>query len=250
MTLSERIHKLLADAGLGSRRQIERWISQGRVSVNGRIAKLGDRIDGSERLLIDGRPVRLRPRSAGTEPARVIAYYKRTGEISTRSDPEARPTVFDDLPVLRKGRWIGIGRLDFATSGLLLFTNDGTLAHRLMHPSFGIEREYAVRIIGSASAEQLAKLQTGIELEDGPAAFDAIVEDGGSGRNCWYRVTLREGRNREVRRLFEAVGLTVSRLIRVRFGPVALGRLRRGKWRDLTAAETAALCRAVGLARS
>ncbi len=220
------------------------------MSVNGRVAQLGDRIDGTERLLVDGRPVRLRSRSMGTEPARVIAYYKRAGEISTHNDPEARPTVFDDLPTLRKGRWIGVGRLDFATSGLLLFTTDGTLAHRLMHPSFGIEREYAVRVIGSASEEQLVRLKTGIDLEDGPAAFDSIVEDGGSGRNCWYRVTLREGRNREVRRLFEAIGLTVSRLIRVRFGPVALGRLRRGKWRDLTSAEAAALYRAVDLQRS
>jgi len=234
----------LAEAGLGSRREIERWIEEGRVTVDGRRAALGERITGSEQVLVNGRPVRLK-RHAGAH--RHLAYYKPSGELTTRDDPEERPTVFDRLPRPSRGRWISIGRLDLNTSGLLLLTTDGELAHRLMHPRYAVSREYAVRLLGSPTDEQLRALTQGIVLEDGPAHFDTIELRGGSGRNIWLHVTLREGRNREVRRMFEALGLTVSRLIRVRYGPVQLARMQRGRVRDLTAAEVAALYDAVGM---
>ncbi|HEX6996029.1 MAG TPA: pseudouridine synthase [Gammaproteobacteria bacterium] len=240
----DRIQKVLAEAGLGSRREIERWIAEGRISVDGRRAELGERITGNERILINGRPVRLK-RQAGAH--RHLAYYKPSGEVTTRDDPEDRPTVFDRLPRPPHGRWITIGRLDLNTSGLLLLTTDGELAHRLMHPRYAVSREYAVRLLGAPSDEQLRTLSQGVVLDDGPAQFESIDVRGGSGRNTWLHVTLREGRNREVRRMFEAVGLTVSRLIRVRYGPVQLGRMQRGRTRDLTAGEIAALYDAVGL---
>jgi 23S rRNA pseudouridine2605 synthase len=242
--LSERLQKLLARMGLGSRREIERWIEEGLVTVNGRVATLGDQADPDDKVAIRGRLVSLK---AAARP-RVIAYHKPDGELTTRKDPEGRPTVFDHLPRLRNGRWIAVGRLDYNTSGLLLFTTDGELAARLMHPSKGVEREYAVRILGEVSPDVLKQLLTGVELEDGPARFETLREAGGSGANRWYHVTLREGRNREVRRLWEAVGLKVSRLTRVRYGPVGLDRaLRAGRWRDLEPGEMAALYQTAGL---
>lgn len=241
-----RLQKALADAGLGSRREIEGWISAGRVRVNGKPAELGDRVLPADHIRIDGKEIKRRPARA-TE-RRVIAYNKPEGELVTRHDPEGRPTVFPRLPGLKTGRWIAIGRLDINTSGLLLLTNDGALANRLMHPSQEVEREYAVRILGEVPAEVLARLAEGIDLEDGPARFEGIVARGGEGANRWYHVLLREGRNREVRRLWEAAGCRVSRLIRVRFGNVALGpRLFSGHWRSLSAEEEAELVRLVGM---
>ena len=237
----ERLQKVLAAAGLGSRREIEGWIAQGRVTVNGKPAKLGDRIQPSDRVSVDGRAVRGLEHSVDTR-RRVILYHKPEGELTTRKDPEGRPTVFEALPRLRGSRWVSVGRLDTNTSGLLIFTNDGALANKLMHPSAEVEREYAVRVLGKVSDEQLLALRRGVSLEDGLAKFDDIVEAGGEGANHWYHVILKEGRNREVRRLWDAVGLTVSRLIRVRYGSLSLPRnLPRGAWRDATEEEVAAL---------
>ncbi|HEV2110904.1 MAG TPA: 23S rRNA pseudouridine(2605) synthase RluB [Gammaproteobacteria bacterium] len=234
---AERLQKVLAAAGLGSRREIETWISEGRITINGRPAKLGDRIRGVDRINVDGKPVKALERGSETR-RRVILYHKPEGELTTRKDPEGRPTVFEALPRLRGSRWVSVGRLDTNTSGLLIFTNDGALANKLMHPSSEIEREYAVRVLGKVTDEQLALLKRGVKLEDGMAAFDDIQEAGGEGANHWYHVILREGRNREVRRLWEAVGVTVSRLIRVRFGALSLPRdLPRGTWRDATEEE-------------
>jgi 23S rRNA pseudouridine2605 synthase len=241
---ADRIQKVLAEAGLGSRREIERWIAEGRISVDGRRASLGDRIAGAEKIVINGRPVRIHGR---TGAHRHLAYYKPAGQVTTRDDPEDRPTVFEHLPRLSHGRWISIGRLDMSTSGLLLLTTDGELAHRLMHPRYEISREYAVRLLGAPNEAQLRALTEGVLLDDGPAHFDSIEPRGGSGRNSWIHVTLREGRNREVRRIFEVVGLVVSRLIRVRYGPVQLARMQRGRVRDMTASEVAALYEAVGI---
>lgn len=241
---ADRIQKVLAEAGLGSRREIERWIAEGRISVDGRRASLGDRITGSERISVNGRPVRLK-RLAGAH--RHVAYYKPAGEVTTRDDPEDRATVFDRLPNPAHGRWISIGRLDLNTSGLLLLTTDGELAHRLMHPRYAVSREYAVRLLGTPTDEQLRELAAGVVLDDGPAHFESIEPAGGSGRNTWLHVSLREGRNREVRRMFEAVELTVSRLIRIGYGPVRLGRMQRGRVRDLTPGEISALYDAVAM---
>lgn len=241
-----RLQKALADAGLGSRREIEGWISAGRVRVNGAVAKLGDRVTSADRIQIDGRPVERR--AARRMPLRVIAYNKPEGEVVTREDPQGRPTVFARLPRLKAGRWIAVGRLDLNTSGLLLLTNQGELANRLMHPSREVEREYAVRILGEVPPATLQRLVDGIELDDGPARFERIVEAGGEGANRWYQVSLREGRNREVRRLWEAAGCQVSRLIRIRYGNVALGpRLFTGHWRELTEEEIAGLMALAGL---
>jgi 23S rRNA pseudouridine2605 synthase len=233
---AERIQKVLARAGLGSRREIEGWITEGRIAVNGKRAGLGDKVGPRDRVELDGKL--LTANAALDQPARVLAYHKPAGEICTRSDPEGRPTVFQNLPRLKDARWISVGRLDFNTAGMLLFTNDGELAHALMHPSREIEREYAVRVRGKANEERLAQLLKGVELEDGPAKFLKITDAGGEGSNHWYHVILAEGRNREVRRLWEAVGIEVSRLIRVRFGPCELPRERRtGEHWDLTPAE-------------
>lgn len=219
------------------------------MSVNGRTARLGDRIIPVDRVALDGRLLKLE--RATPEHRRVILYHKPEGELTTRKDPEGRPTVFEALPRLRQGRWISIGRLDFNTSGLLLFTNDGELANRLMHPSREIEREYAVRVLGKITDEQLTAVTKGVRLEDGMAKFDAVREAGGEGANHWYHVTLHEGRNREVRRLWEAVGVTVSRLIRIRYGSISLPRhLPRGGWREASEEESQLLLELAGLMRS
>lgn len=243
--MDEKIQKVLARAGYGSRREIERWIELGRIKVNQGIAKLGDRISPKDRVFLDGKPL---TRLQETPKPRVIAYHKPIGEICSRQDPEGRPTIFDHLPRLHAGRWIAVGRLDINTVGLILLTTDGELANRLMHPSSEIEREYAVRVMGEATPDMLQRLQKGVELEDGPAKFDRILDVGGTGRNHWFHVTLQEGRKREVRRLWEAMGLTVSRLIRIRYGTVELGRsLRPGKWRDLLPGEVTSLYQVAGL---
>ncbi|OBS10458.1 pseudouridine synthase [Acidihalobacter prosperus] len=240
----ERLQKLLARAGLGSRREIETWIAAGEITVNGEVATLGTRATADDRIARQGRLLSLARRVA--RPTQTLAYFKPEGEVSTRSDPEGRPSVYANLP---RGRWVGVGRLDINTSGLLLFTSDGELAHKLMHPSSGIEREYAVRVRGEVSEAQIARLREGVELEDGHAGFDEVIDAGGSGgSNHWFHVVIREGRKREVRRLWEAVGLAVSRLIRVRYGPIQLGRsLRAGRWRMLEEQELRDLYQAAGL---
>ncbi len=238
--MTEKIQKVLANAGLGSRRQIEEWLRENRISVNGAIAKVGDRITVDDKVRVDGRDIRLVKSNA--QKSRVILYHKPEGEICSRHDPEGRPTIFDHLPMLRNGRWISVGRLDFNTSGVLLLTNNGELANRLMHPSSDIEREYAVRIQGRVTSEMLATLEKGVQLKDGSAQFNQISDAGGEGTNHWYHVLVKEGRNRLVRRLWESQGVTISRLIRIRFGNIALPRmLRRGKWVELTADEIAKL---------
>ena len=237
----ERIQKALAALGLGSRREIETWIAAGRVSVNGRPAKLGDRIGPADRVQLDGKPVKALERGGETR-RRVILYHKPEGELTTREDPEGRPTVFEALPRLRGSRWVSVGRLDTNTSGLLIFTNDGELANRLMHPSAGLEQEFAVRVLGTISEEQLAQLTRGVKLEKGMGRFDTVREAGGEGANRWYHVTLKEGRNKDIRALWEALGASVSRLIRVRYGSLGLPRhLPRGVWREATEEEMAAL---------
>ena len=242
--MAERIQKVLANAGVASRRQVERWIGQGRLVVGDVPVRLGDRLSGNERIYLDGRLLHL---PATAVPAQCIAYYKRVGEVTTRRDPEGRPTVFRQVKPPRRGRWIAVGRLDINTAGLLLLTTDGKLAHRLMHPSYEIRRQYAVRILGRLSTAQLKHLRVGIELEDGVAKFDSIAMHGGSGANAWYRVSLREGRNREIRRLFAALDVPVNRLLRTDYGPVALGDLHRGMTRPLTGAELNSLYGAVGM---
>lgn len=235
-TASVKLHKALADAGHGSRRELEEWIQAGRVSVNGEPAHVGQRVGPADTIRINGRLVHLK--LAADRLPRVLLYHKPEGEIVSRDDPEKRPSVFEKLPQIRGGRWITIGRLDFNSCGLLLVTDNGELANRLMHPRYELEREYAVRVLGEVSGEALAQLKEGIELGDGPARFNRIEESGGEGANHWYRVTLSEGRNREVRRMFEAVSVTVSRLMRVRYGPVALPpQLKRGQFRELSEAE-------------
>ena len=263
---AERLQKLLAAAGLGSRRQIEGWIRAGRLTVNGAVATLGMRATGLDELRLDGRVLRLRLPAAtasgsaavaGSPGSEVLLYHKPLGEVTTRSDPQGRPTVFERLPPTRRGgRWVVVGRLDVNTTGLLLFTTDGVLAHRLMHPSGLIEREYRVRVRGRPAGADLARLRAGLALEDGPARFERIEaageRDSRAGRSTpgqgaqaahsWYRVTLREGRNREVRRLWQAAGFEVSRLERVRFGAVELpDDLRPGQWRWLDEAQARGL---------
>lgn len=245
--MSERLQKVLARAGYGSRRQIEDWIRAGRIAIDGKTAELGCTITGTEKIRIDGKPVSCAA-SLNRVSHRTLMYHKPVGELTTRSDPEGRPTVFDNLPVIKTGRWISIGRLDLNTAGLLLLTTDGDLANRLMHPSGEIERVYAVRVLGEVTDDMLRRLLRGVELDDGKAAFADIKDAGGTGANHWYHVTLREGRNREVRRLWESQGVQVSRLMRIRFGAIGLARsLRPGKYRELTRQENVALYRSVGM---
>lgn len=241
-----RLQKLLANAGMGSRREIEGWIGEGRVLVNDQVARLGQRVMPSDQIKVDGKPIANRRLEV---PAReVLVYNKPEGELVTRKDPEHRRTVFDSLPKLKHGRWIPVGRLDLNSSGLLLLTTDGELANRLMHPSRQVEREYAVRVMGEITEEQLSRLTHGVELEDGPARFEEIVESGGEGINRWFHVVIMEGRQREVRRMWEAVGAKVSRLKRVRYGSVILeSALKVGRWRHLTFDEINELLVTMGL---
>jgi 23S rRNA pseudouridine2605 synthase len=232
---SQKLHKVLAQAGIGSRRMMEEWIREGKVTVNGTVAGIGTRVVPSDVIRVGRRNVRW----PGTRRLpRVLLYHKPEGEIVTHDDPEGRTTVFQRLPQLKGAKWLAVGRLDYNTSGLLVFTTSGELANRMMHPRFAVEREYAVRVVGQLNATHLERLQNGIELSDGLAKCESVTDEGGEGTNHWYRIVLREGRNRVVRRMFEALGLTVSRLMRVRFGVVALPpRLKRGQVSPLPAAE-------------
>ncbi|SEI44989.1 23S rRNA pseudouridine2605 synthase [Allopseudospirillum japonicum] len=244
--VNEKLQKVLARSGLGSRREVETWISAGEIEVNGQVATLGDRITEEDQVSVKGRRVKLKwPEQI---QRRVLMYNKQEGELVTRKDPEGRRTVFDALPRLQAERWIAIGRLDINTSGLLLFTNDGELANRLMHPSMQVEREYAVRVMGEVTDEMLQRLQEGVMLEDGLARFTRVQAVGGEGMNTWFHVVLAEGRNREVRRLWESQGVMVSRLKRVRYANVILGRgLKLGQWAELSLEETNSLAQLVGL---
>lgn len=238
-TQSEKLQKVLARAGMGSRRELEEWISAGRVKVNGQIATLGDRVTAADRITVDGKKLAAPSAKAGHS---ILLYNKPLGEICTRNDPEGRPTVFDHLPQLQHARWVTVGRLDINTTGLLLFTTDGELANKLMHPSTRIEREYAVRVMGEVTDEMLRNLTRGVELEDGIARFDGISDGGGEGANHWYHVVIQEGRNREVRRLWESQGVKVSRLKRVRYGNIQIpSYVRAGKFVELPASSAKAL---------
>lgn len=244
--MKERIQKLLSRAGYGSRREIERWVETGDILVNGRRAEIGQAIDERDQVVLRGQRLHLSSRLQATP--KVLIYNKPAGQVCTMNDPEGRETVFDSLPPARAGRWIMVGRLDINTDGLLLFTTDGELANRLMHPSSGVEREYATRVLGDVDAEMLARLQEGVELEDGNANFLKIKDAGGEGANHWYHVVLAEGRNREVRRLWESQGVKVSRLIRIRYGTVDLPRyLRTGHHQELDVRAMRKLYEAVGL---
>ena len=235
----QKIHKVLAQAGLGSRREMEELIRAGKVKVNGIVALVGMRVQAGDLIRVGRRQVTVRDE---TKLPRIILYYKPEGEIVSHDDPQGRPSVFDKLPPMRRGKWLAVGRLDYNTSGLLIFTTSGELANRLMHPRYEVEREYAVRIVGKLTDEQARQLKKGVKLEDGMARFEELEERGGRGLNNWYRAVLREGRNRIVRRMFDAVGYKVSRLMRVRFGMVSVPfGVRRGGWRELDEAQTAAL---------
>lgn len=228
MSEGEKLQKVLARLGIGSRREMERWISEGRIKVDDQVAKLGDRVTAKARVKVDNRPVKM---EGAEKTTRLLLYNKPEGEVCSTTDPEGRKTVFDRLPKLQGERWIVVGRLDINTTGLLMFTTDGELANKLMHPSSEIEREYLVRVLGTADARMQENLKAGVELEDGVAQFTDIVDGGGEGVNHWYYVCLKEGRNREVRRLWESQGLQVNRLKRVRFGPVFLpSRLKAGQY--------------------
>ena len=239
-----KLHKVLAQAGMGSRLEMEQLIMEGRITVNNEPAHIGQRIQFGDHVKVNGKPIKFRIEAP---PARVIAYHKPAGEVVTHDDPQNRPTVFRRLPKLFQGKWQSVGRLDLNTEGLLLFTSSGELANRLMHPRFGLEREYAVRVLGALNKEEKAKLLEGVKLDDGVAQFGSIEEGGGEGSNCWYRVTISEGRNREVRRMFEAVGHAVSRLIRIRYGAMLLPRgLKRGAWMELDEGDIRSLMQAAG----
>lgn len=236
----EKLQKVLARTGLGSRREMERWIEAGRITVDGRPARLGDRVGDRVRITVDGRPLDRAP----AQETRCILYHKPTGEVCSRKDPQGRRTVFERLPKLKSGRWISIGRLDYNTSGLLLFTTDGELANSLMHPSSNIEREYMVRVMGDWDEGMLKRLLDGVMLDDGMARFTDIQDGGGDGINHWFYVVLMEGRNREVRRLWESQGLTVSRLKRVRYGEVFIpSKVKQGQWVELQPKEVKSLYR-------
>jgi len=242
---AEKIQKVLARTGYGSRREVERWIASGRLKVDGRLAVLGDRISAANKVSLDDKQLFL---SWELYQQRVLAYYKPEGEICSRHDPDHKKTIFDHLPNLSIGRWIAAGRLDINTTGLILLSNDGQLINRLMHPSHEIEREYAVRVLGEVNDDIINNLKQGVMLEDGLAKFDNIKFSGGEGANRWYHVVLKEGRNREVRRLWESQGLMVSRLSRIRFGNISLQRgQKQGKFRDLEHAELKQLYQSVGL---
>jgi 23S rRNA pseudouridine2605 synthase len=239
-----KLHKVLAQAGMGSRLEMEQLIMEGRISVNNEPAHIGQRIQYGDQIKVNGKPIKVR---IDPPPARVIAYHKPVGEVVTHDDPQNRPTVFRKLPKLYQGKWQSVGRLDLNTEGLLLFTSSGDLANKLTHPRFGLEREYAVRVLGALSNEEKQRLLDGVTLEDGLAQFGTIEDGGGEGSNCWYRVTISEGRNREVRRMLEAVGHAVSRLIRIRYGAMVLPRgLKRGDWMELDDGDIRALMRAAG----
>ncbi|MCX7159033.1 MAG: pseudouridine synthase [Proteobacteria bacterium] len=234
-----RLQKLLAQAGFGSRREIEDWITAGRLTLNGRLAQLGNRATVRDKIELDGKPLAFE-KSSGE--VRVLIYHKPEGELVSRSDPQGRPTVFANLPKIRGSKWMSIGRLDFNTSGLLLFTNSGELANGMMHPRSEVQREYAVRVFGGLSEEEIDQLLAGVKLGDGMASFGKVVPAGGDGANRWYRVTLSEGRNREVRRLMESIGKQVSRLMRLRYGPITLPEeVKPGEWRELEPGAVAAI---------
>ena len=240
-----KLHKVLAEAGLGSRRDMEELIIAGRVSVNGEPAHIGQRILPTDQVRINGKPLQ---RRISKKPPRVLVYHKPAGEIVSTSDPEGRPSVFDRLPTMKAAKWLAVGRLDFNTEGLLLFTTSGDIANRLMHPRYGIDREYAVRTLGELEEGMRQKLLAGVELDDGIAQFSRIADGGGEGVNKWYRVTIGEGRNREVRRMFEAIGLTVSRLIRTRYGSMTLPRgLKRGRWEEMDEHDVRSLMTLIGM---
>jgi 23S rRNA pseudouridine2605 synthase len=238
-----KLHKVLAQAGMGSRLEMEQLILEGRITVNNEPAHIGQRVQFGDHVKVNGKPIRFRIEAP---PARVIAYHKPVGEVVTHDDPQNRPTVFRRLPKLYQGKWQSVGRLDLNTEGLLLFTSSGELANNLMHPRFGLEREYAVRVLGALNKDERQRLLDGVKLDDGVAQFGSIEDGGGEGSNCWYRVTISEGRNREVRRMFEAVGHAVSRLIRIRYGAMVLPRgLKRGAWMELDEGDIKALMQAV-----
>ncbi|MCX7240479.1 MAG: pseudouridine synthase [Burkholderiales bacterium] len=244
MVETPKLHKVLAQSGMGSRLEMEQLILEGRISVNNEPAHIGQRIQFGDNIKVNGKPIRFR---IDPPPARVIAYHKPTGEVVTHDDPQNRPTVFRRLPKLPQGKWQSVGRLDLNTEGLLLFTSSGELANNLMHPRFGLEREYAVRVLGALSKDEKQMLLDGVTLDDGVAQFGSIEEGGGEGANCWYKVTISEGRNREVRRMLESVGHAVSRLIRIRYGAMVLPRgLKRGAWMELDEGDIRALMRAAG----
>jgi 23S rRNA pseudouridine2605 synthase len=244
MAETPKLHKVLAQAGMGSRLEMEQLILEGRISVNNEPAHIGQRIQFGDSIKVNGKPIRVR---IDPPPARVIAYHKPVGEVVTHDDPQNRPTVFRKLPKLQQGKWQSVGRLDLNTEGLLLFTSSGELANNLMHPRFGLEREYAVRVLGALTKDEKQMLLDGVHLDDGMAQFGSIEEGGGEGSNCWYRVTISEGRNREVRRMLESVGHAVSRLIRIRYGAMLLPRgLKRGAWMELDESDIRGLMQAAG----
>jgi 23S rRNA pseudouridine2605 synthase len=242
---THKLQKVLAQAGLGSRRDMEQWIIAGRVTVNSTTARIGARVGAHDEVKVDGRILQA---AAPSQLPQVLLYHKPEGEIVSSDDPAGRPSVFDKLPRLRGAKWVAVGRLDFNSCGLLVFTTSGEIANRMMHPSYELEREYAVRVLGQLTEEQIARLRSGVRLNDGMARCESVASEGGEGANRWYRIVLKEGRNRIVRRMFEALALQVSRLMRVRFGPVGLPtRLRRGQFQELAPEETRQLLTALGL---